>query len=62
MEGSSSYYYIQETETDNLLAPKATTAYVDAQLLLKSNTADMTPALAPKADKATTYTITQVDT
>ena len=47
---------------NNLLTPKATTAYVDAQLLLKPNTADITAALALKADKLTTYTITQVDT
>jgi hypothetical protein len=40
-----------QTETDNLLTLKATTAYVDAQLLLNANTADMTAALALKAEK-----------
>ena len=45
-----------------MLTPKATKAYVDTQLLVKSNTADMTAALALKADKTTTYTISQVDT
>ena len=38
-----------KAETDNLLATKATIAYVDDQLLLKAN-------------QATTYTITEVDT
>ena len=44
-----------------MLTPKATTAYFDAQLLLKSNTADITAALALKADRFTAYTITHVD-
>lgn len=44
-----------------MLNPKATVAYVDAQLLLKANITDMNTALALKSDKLTTYTITQVD-
>ena len=39
----------KNTDTDNLLTPKATTSYVDAQLFLQ-------------ADKSTTYTISHVDT
>ena len=38
-----------KTEVDNALAPKATTAYVDAQLALKAN-------------QNTTYAIAQVGT
>ena len=51
----------QKAETDNLLAPKPSTSYVDAQLLLNANVADMTAALALKAKQGTTYTVSEVD-
>ena len=60
MKGSQSTTYTI-TETDNLLSPKATTSYVDAQLLLKVNITDMIAALALKANQLTTYTKTETD-
>ena len=52
---------------DNVVAPKATTAYVYGQLATKANQAttytiaQVDTALALKANQATTYTTTQVD-
>ena len=50
-----------KVEVNTLLAPKATTVYVDHQLWLKANKADVIELLLQKANQATTYTITEVD-
>ena len=50
-----------KSEVNLLLVPTATTIYVDDQTSYKANTADMAAALALKADKATTYTMIEVD-
>ena len=49
------------TEVDNLLAPKANTAYVDSGLAFKGNQSDMTSALGLEAKQVTTYTKIEVN-